>query len=371
MAGQSGGVPGLSEAPSGRDASSGATPPLTSPLILASASPRRAAALSATGHAWRSDPADVDESPMPGEAPRETAQRLARAKAICVAGRHAHGLVLGGDTIVDLDGRALGKPADRAAAEALLADLSGRSHQVHTALALVDAADGRCFDGVASAEVAFAPLDAAARADCLAGDSWRDKAGGYALQERAGLYARVTRGDADTVIGFPRRLFEELLLRWAGRSAALLLLALLAACGGTEHDTRSHRPARPARLELSVAGRSVTVELAVSESERNRGLMHRTSLAADAGMLFVFPDDRPRTFWMQNTLIPLDIVFLDADGTVQNIERGLPGVERPGYSSRRPARMVLELNAGWSEEHGLAPGAVIAVPPEIVALSID
>ncbi|MHC4845638.1 MAG: DUF192 domain-containing protein, partial [Planctomycetota bacterium] len=87
-----------------------------------------------------------------------------------------------------------------------------------------------------------------------------------------------------------------------------------------------------------MAGRTVSVELAVTPVARNNGLMHRTSLDPDAGMLFIFTDDKARTFWMRNTLIPLDIIFLDADGTVQNIEQGQPMAEVPGYHSLRNAR---------------------------------
>lgn len=149
----------------------------------------------------------------------------------------------------------------------------------------------------------------------------------------------------------------------------MLLVAVLlaAACDGG-----ARRPEPPVAVGrsavLQVAGRSVQVELALDDYARSRGLMHRTRLEPDAGMLFVFPDEQPRTFWMHDTLIPLDIVFLESSGRVINVAHGEPGVERPGYHSARPARMVLELNGGWCETHGLRPGDELAVPPEILAL---
>ena len=154
---------------------------------------------------------------------------------------------------------------------------------------------------------------------------------------------------------------------WLLLLIALPVAVLLRGCG-TEELPMHRPPGIPTQAVLQVAGRSVTVDLALDDAARTRGLMHKTQLDADAGMLFVFPDARPQRFWMRNTLIPLDICFLDADGTLQNVARGLPGVEEPGYHSARPARMVLELNAGWCEAHGLKAGDRLAIPPEIVAL---
>ena len=152
-----------------------------------------------------------------------------------------------------------------------------------------------------------------------------------------------------------------------------LTLALAPAGAGCGHHADLHPAAAEAAVlhELQVAGRPVKVELALNQEQRDRGLMHRTQLDADAGMLFVFKDDQPRTFWMRNTLIALDIVFLDADGTVQNIAHGEPMVEVPGLNSVRPARLVLELNAGWCAAHGLVPGQKIEIPPGILELAQD
>lgn len=148
------------------------------------------------------------------------------------------------------------------------------------------------------------------------------------------------------------------------------MLAAAALLAGACNDgaRRAEKPAAPGpSVVLQVAGRSVQAELALDDYARGRGLMHRTRLEPDAGMLFVFPDEQPRTFWMHDTLIPLDIVFLESSGAVINVARGQPGVERPGYHSARPARMVLELNGGWCEAHGLRPGDVVPVPPEVLA----
>jgi len=161
----------------------------------------------------------------------------------------------------------------------------------------------------------------------------------------------------------------------SGASMSRVIAALAVGLGGAGcgHQPEMH-PAAPASAtlhELQVAGRTVRVELAVDQQHRDFGLMHRTHLDPDAGMLFIFKDDQPRSFWMRNTLIPLEIVFLDADGTVQNIARGEPLVEVPTLNSLRPARLVLELNAGWCAENGLAAGQRIEIPPGLLELAKD
>lgn len=151
------------------------------------------------------------------------------------------------------------------------------------------------------------------------------------------------------------------------RLSGLLVLALLGCA--QEPDLVPIQPQLPATARLSVAGREVTVELAYTEPQRRKGLKHRTSLPPDHGMLFLFPAARPQQFWMQDTLIGLDIAFLDAAGKVLNIHEALPGVERPGFPSQGPAQFVLEMALGWCREAGLEPGHAIAIAPELVALA--
>jgi uncharacterized membrane protein (UPF0127 family) len=121
----------------------------------------------------------------------------------------------------------------------------------------------------------------------------------------------------------------------------------------------------PRTAVLQVAGRPVQVELAYTQAARAKGLMHRPGLEPDSGMLFLFPSSQPRRFWMRDTLIPLDIAFLDEDGVVLNIEHGRPGVERPGYFSRATARFVLEMADGWCAAAGLKPGDRLDIPQRL------
>jgi len=142
-------------------------------------------------------------------------------------------------------------------------------------------------------------------------------------------------------------------------------VSMLPSCGcDSAPEMKEVAPVTPV---LKVAGRDIVVELATDEPARNRGLMYRPHLADDRGMLFVFPTDNMLHFYMRNTLIPLDIIFLQADGTVINVTHGTPGVEEPTCNSARPARLVLELNGGWCAANGLKAGDRIVVAPEILS----
>ncbi|MCB9899462.1 MAG: septum formation protein Maf [Planctomycetes bacterium] len=183
------------------------------PLVLASASPRRRDLLASAGLRPEVAPSDVDESLFPGEDAFAACERLARDKARAAAAPRRRGVVLAGDTIVVLDGEALGKPADRAEAAAMLRRLAGRTHQVASSAALLHVASGQLVSGVDVSDVEFSPLDDARLERYLAGDEWRDKAGAYAIQGEAGDFARLVSGRLDTVIGLSLGLVERLVPR--------------------------------------------------------------------------------------------------------------------------------------------------------------
>ena len=101
------------------------------------------------------------------------------------------------------------------------------------------------------------------------------------------------------------------------------------------------------------------LELALGPRQWQRGLMYRPNLPDDYAMLFLFNDDRPRSFWMRNTLSPLDIVYIRADGTVDSIVQGEP-LSEESLPSAGPVRFVLELRQGLAQRYGLTPGAAIS-----------
>lgn len=115
---------------------------------------------------------------------------------------------------------------------------------------------------------------------------------------------------------------------------------------------------------VMLKGHRYTIEIAADDARRAHGLMDRTHMDGDHGMLFVFDDDMPRAFWMKNTKIPLDMLFFDGKKKLVSIQHDVPpcvGDPCPGYQSGAPARYVLELNAGESAKLGLTSGDPIAI----------
>lgn len=106
----------------------------------------------------------------------------------------------------------------------------------------------------------------------------------------------------------------------------------------------------------------VTVELALTRESQARGLMYRTELAEGAGMLFVFDDEAERTFWMSNTPIPLDIMYIRGDATIVSIAENTTPYSEKMIPSRGGARYVLEVPGGWSQRHGAKPGDKLTLP---------
>lgn len=183
-------------------------------LILASASPRRRELLGQFGLAFDVDPADIDETRRNGETAESYVLRIAGEKALHVADRHPGQPVLGADTAVVLDGHSLGKPVDAGEARSMLRQLSGRSHQVMSAVALV-CPDGRRLSRLSSTEVEFGQLPVAWIDAYIASGDPMDKAGAYGIQNQAGIWVSRITGSYTGVVGLP--LFETgTLLREAG-----------------------------------------------------------------------------------------------------------------------------------------------------------
>ena len=133
----------------------------------------------------------------------------------------------------------------------------------------------------------------------------------------------------------------------------VLMLASLAAAALAETRTS------PLVIDTEGGARRFTVELAVTPEEQAQGLMFRRALPADAGMLFDLGGSRPATFWMKNTLIPLDMLFIAADGRIAAIhERAVP-LSEAMIESKVPVRAVLELNGGTAARLGIHEGDVV------------
>lgn len=173
-------------------------------LHLASASPRRRELLAQIGVPFVTLIASIDETALPGEPAERYVERLAREKALAglaTLNVPAGAVVLGADTAVVLDGRILGKPADRAECLATLAALSGREHQVLTAVALASAQ--RIESRVVVSRVRFRPLRAGEAEAYWATGEPCDKAGSYGIQGLAAVFVSQLEGSYSAVVGLP------------------------------------------------------------------------------------------------------------------------------------------------------------------------
>lgn len=174
-------------------------------LVLASASPRRRELLAQVGITPdKIVAAQIDEQPRKKEMPRAYAQRIARAKAEAVAQREADAIVLAADTVVAMGRRILPQAKDKTEVRECLTMLSGRRHMVFTALATH--ANGQLRTRVVATRVAFKTLSEEEIAAYVASGEGEGKAGGYAIQGRAGAFVRFLNGSYTNVVGLP--LFE-------------------------------------------------------------------------------------------------------------------------------------------------------------------
>lgn len=113
---------------------------------------------------------------------------------------------------------------------------------------------------------------------------------------------------------------------------------------------------------LGVSFHNIKAEVAVTPKQHEIGLMHRTSMGPNDGMIFVFERAGQQCFWMKNTLIPLSVAFIADDGTIVNLDEMKPETLNP-HCSAKPVRYVLEMNTGWFSKRGLKAGIKVAGQP--------
>jgi uncharacterized membrane protein (UPF0127 family) len=136
----------------------------------------------------------------------------------------------------------------------------------------------------------------------------------------------------------------------------------LAPAVGCPADPGAPTALESGRLRFEEAGVGIDVEIVRSEAARARGLMYRKGLADDAGMLFVFPQMRQLSFWMRNTCIGLDMIFVAADGFIVGIEENVPTLNDNSYGVDCKSVYVIEVGAGWARRNGVRPGHHVVLP---------
>ncbi|MCU0581145.1 MAG: Maf family protein [Syntrophales bacterium] len=175
----------------------------SAPFILASASPRRVELLQDLGLSFTVIPSGADETYRSGETPSAHVRRISRAKAMVVAADYPEAWVLGADTIVVIGGEVLGKPKDREDARRMLRRLSGREHHVFTGFTILRKSVSVLYRKTVRSTVVFRPIEEDELQWYINTDEPYDKAGGYAVQEKGGLFAKRIRGSYSNVIGLP------------------------------------------------------------------------------------------------------------------------------------------------------------------------
>ena len=148
------------------------------------------------------------------------------------------------------------------------------------------------------------------------------------------------------------------MIRRALRLAASLLPALFLALGAQAQTGPQKLPA----IKLNAGIHNIVAEVARTPDERSTGLMFRSSMGANEGMLFVFEQPGQQCFWMKNTLIPLSVAFVADDGAIVNIEQMKPQT-LDSHCSAKEVRYVLEMNEGWFARRGIKPGAKLTGAP--------
>jgi len=182
-------------------------------IILASASPRRKQLLAEAGYKFTVVKPGVDESAFATDriGVYEYAKKLALAKAKDVASKYPASLVIGADTVVDFQGQIIGKPADTRDAERITAKLFSAPHKVITGIAIVRLTDGTELIAGDTTTVYPRKMTADQITEHIAGGSWRDKAGAYAIQETGDKFVERIEGSLANVMGLPMELLESLL----------------------------------------------------------------------------------------------------------------------------------------------------------------
>ena len=172
-------------------------------ILLASTSPRRRELLELLGVPFRIIPPTCDETPSPDLSPSKQTRHFARDKALSVANQHPEDLVIGSDTVIEIEGRLLGKPENIQEAKTMLRELRGTCHQVHTGVAIIQQAKNVIIDFVETALVWIKSFKEGTLKDYLATQESLGKAGSYSIQGNGAQLIEKIEGDYPTIVGLP------------------------------------------------------------------------------------------------------------------------------------------------------------------------
>lgn len=141
----------------------------------------------------------------------------------------------------------------------------------------------------------------------------------------------------------------------------VLLSTVLTFTAGCEQNAARQSGTNWWTVPMQIGNKTFNLEVADNYESRKTGLMHRKSMPPDHGMIFVFAEEQPLGFWMKNTLIPLDVIYLDAKGKVVSVKK-LEPLDLTPVSSDGPAKYAIEINRGAAAEAGVKAGDVLTIP---------
>ena len=312
-------------------------------LILASGSPQRRKLMKILGLPFTVSLSRAKESTRMTNGCAHLVQINALRKARDVARRRHIGIVIGSDTVVlSSGGRLVGKPRNMREAKRNLKELMAGPHWVYSGVAVVDARSGRKEVGFEKTKVFMTKISDQKIDRYHQLVSPLDKAGGFDIEGKGALFIRRIEGCYFNVVGLPLAKLVSMLKRF-GVNALCFLFLLSGVC---------HADA--VAPQVCHLGNCVTVEVVSKQDEMDRGLMYRTRLDQNKGMLFVFTHDDKFSFWMKNMHFNLDILWISLEGRIVFISRNVPACLKspcPVYTPDKEARFVLELNSGYSASH--------------------
>jgi septum formation protein len=312
-------------------------------LILASASPQRRKLMKILGLPFIVRPSKAKEITRITRDCAHLVKTNALLKAQEVARRLGEGIVIGSDTVVlSSKGRLILKPKDLKEAKKNLKELMAHPHWVYSGVAVIDAKTGHKEVGFEKTKVFMSKLSDGAIDRYHRFVSPLDKAGGFDIEGKGALFIGRIEGCYFNVVGLPLAKLASMLKKF-GVSVLFFIFLVISFC-----------PAWAASPQVCHLGNCVTVEVVSKPEDMERGLMYRTSLDQDKGMLFVFTSDDKEQFWMKNMHFSLDMLWISHDGHIVYIGQNIPACTAdpcPVYSPDQNARYVLELNSGYTASH--------------------
>jgi len=316
-------------------------------LILASASPQRRKLMKILGLPFTVVPSRAQEITRLTRGCGHLVKANALLKAREVAGRLGQGLVIGCDTVVySGHGRLILKPKNLKEARENLKELMAKPHWVYSGLAVIDAASGRQEVSVEKTKLFMTKLDDRAISRYHKLVSPLDKAGGFDIEGRGALFIPRIEGCYFNVVGLPLAALASMLKKFGIKILFFIVFASFFTGGGLS------RAAVPP--QVCHANDCVSVEVVSKEADLEKGLMYRSSMDGDKGMLFVFPKEDKYAFWMKNMQFNLDMLWIGSDGKIVYTAKDVPACRQdpcPVYDPGQNARYVLEVNTGYTGAH--------------------